>query len=278
MAFDDIPIIGKCYEQIPLTELNSTEAAVINAIASHKNGCYIGQKALALQARTSTGNLQKVLRGLCKKGIVTKEQSFPRINVAQRYFIDIKGLIAFTESVSLKTPSLEGKAFKDLTGIPKDGVGIFEGASAYPVGHPYKNNKNYKNDKDERFSFITKDLPETVRALIKFGNNIKEKLDNLERLGISLEAIKGALEETDFSNAYKVGGLFVEVLNCLIAEAEATTEKTIEQFTPRRCDLCVAKCVYESQNGLTEEKFLLGSRCEFNSESEYRIARERNGF
>ena len=278
MAFDDIPIIGKCYEQIPLTELNSTEAAVINAIASHKNGCYIGQKALALQARTSTGNLQKVLRKLRQKGIVITEQSFPRIGVAQRYFIDIKGLVAFTESVSLKTPSLEGNALKDSTDIPKDEVGISEGVSAYPAGHPYKNNKNYKNDKDERFSFITKDLPENVRALIKYGNNVKDKLDNLERLGISLEAIKGALEETDFSNAYKVGGLFVEVLNRLIAEAEATTEKTIEQFTPRRCDLCVAKCVYESQNGLTEEKFLLGSRCEFNSEAEYRIARERNGF
>ena len=273
MAFDDIPIIGKCYEQIPLTELNSTEASVINAIASHKNGCYIGQKALALQARTSTGNLQKVLRKLRQKGIVITEQSFPRIGVAQRYFIDIKGLMAFTESVSLKTPSLEGKALKDSTDIPKDEVGISEGVSAYPAGHPYKNNKNYKNDKDERFSFITKDLPENVRALIKYGNNIKDKLDNLERLGISLEAIKDALEETDFSNAYKVGGLFVEVLKRLIAETEATTEKTIEHYEPRVCDLCTVKCA----SGNDQESFNRGSRCYLSTATEYRVTRERNG-
>jgi len=136
-----------------------------------------------------------------------------------------------------------------------------------------KEYKQYKNDKDERFSFITKDLPESVKALIEYAPNVSDELDELERQGISLERIKGALEDTDFTNAYKVGGLFMSVLRGLRVSLAPIVEKPIEVFEPRKCDVCKSGCVFG--NSLAE--FEQGARCELATATEYRITKQRNG-
>jgi hypothetical protein len=234
--FSDIPEVGKCYQQIPPNKLNPTERNVILLIVGHKNGCYIGEQALAQQVGTTVGNLRKVLGKLVKKGLVVKEQRFAHRGVRQCYRISVVALKELTgESLSVKTPLHSLPVSDEHKGSREAVKGFFEGAYAYPVGHPYrdyKNNKNDKDDKDERFSFITKDLPESVKALIEYAPNVSDELDNLIHQGISLERIKGALENTDFTNAYKVGGLFMSVLRGLRVSVAPIVEKPIEVYEP----------------------------------------------
>ncbi len=62
--FNDLTAIYKYFEQLPDREINPTDASVIIAIARQPDGCIIGEEKLAKQARTSVGNLMKVLGGL----------------------------------------------------------------------------------------------------------------------------------------------------------------------------------------------------------------------
>lgn len=273
MSFNDLAAIYAYFEQLPVGYINPTEASVIIAIARQPNGCFIGEVKLAAQARTSVGNLNKVLVKLRRLGIVTGDQRYARKGLRQCYRITITGLGAYAERVSIKTPFEGMDSTEAEMGIAKTVKGIFESATAYPVEHPYKEYKQYKNDKDERFSFITKDLPESVKALIEYAPNVSELLDELEHQGISLERIKGALEDTDFTNAYKVGGLFMSVLRGLRVSVAPIVEKPIEVFEPRKCDVCKSGCVFG--NSLAE--FEQGARCELATATEYRITKQRNG-
>jgi DNA-binding IscR family transcriptional regulator len=273
MSFNDLAAIYAYFEQLPVGYINPTEASVIIAIARQPNGCFIGEVKLAAQARTSVGNLNKVLVKLRRLGIVTGDQRYARKGLRQCYRVSVSGLGAYVERVSVKTPFESMDSTEAEMGISKTVKGIFESATAYPVGHPYKEYKQYKNDKDERFSFITKDLPESVKALIEYAPNVSDELNELERQGISLERIKGALEDTDFTNAYKVGGLFMSVLRGLRVSVAPIVEKPIEVFEPRKCDVCKSGCVFG--NSLAE--FEQGARCELATATEYRITKQRNG-
>jgi len=273
MSFNDLAAIYAYFEQLPVGYINPTEASVIIAIARQPNGCFIGEVKLAAQARTSVGNLNKVLVKLRRLGIVTGDQRYARKGLRQCYRISLSGLGAYFERVSIKTPFESMDSTEAEMGISKTVKGIFESATAYPVGHPYKEYKQYKNDKDERFSFITKDLPESVKALIEYAPNVSDELDELERQGISLERIKGALEATDFTNARKVGGLFISVLRGLRVSVAPIAEKPIEVYEPSTCDMCVTKCA--GGNSLAE--FEQGARCLLATATEYRVIKQRNG-
>ena len=271
--FNDLAAIYKHFEQLPDGDINPTDASVIIAIARQPDGCFIGEVKLAAQARTSVGNLNKVLVKLRRLGIVTGDQRYARKGLRQCYRVSLSGLGAYVERVSVKTPFNSVDSTDAEMGISKTAKGIFESATAYPVGHPYKEYKQYKNDKDERFSFITKDLPESVKALIEYAPNVSDELVELERQGISLERIKGALEATDFTNAYKVGGLFMSVLRGLRVSVAPIVEKPIEVYEPITCDMCVTKCA--GGNSLAE--FDQGARCFLETATEYRVIRQRNG-
>jgi len=274
MAFNDIPEVGKCYQQIPPNLLNSTERNAILLIVGHKNGCYIGEKALAEQVGTSSGNLRKVLGKLVKKGLVIRVEKKAHKGRQQCYRIDVSALQVLAERVSIKTPSNSVDITEADKGSREAVKAFFNSAYAYPVGHPYKEYKNNKNDKDERFSFITKDLPENVKAFIEYAPNVSELLDELELQGISLERIKGALEDTDFTNAYKVGGLFMSVLRGLRVSVAPIAEKPIEVYEPRKCDGCLESCTF---NALTPEKFNEGYKCFIENSGTYQEMRKRNG-
>ena len=172
--FNDLAAIYKHFEQLPDGDINPTDASVIIAIARQPDGCFIGEEKLAKQARTSVGNLMKVLGKLRRLGIVTGDQRYARKGLRQCYRVSVSGLGAYVERVSVKTPFNSMDSTEAEMGISKTAKGIFENATAYPVGHPYKEYKQYKNDKDERFSFITKDLPESVKALIEYAPNVSE--------------------------------------------------------------------------------------------------------
>lgn len=273
MSFNDLAAIYAYFEQLPVGYINPTEASVIIAIARQPNGCFIGEVALAAQARTSVGNLNKVLVKLRRLGIVTGDQRYARKGLRQCYRVSLSGLGDYLERVSVKTPFNSMDSTEAEMGISKTVKGIFESATAYPVGHPYKEYKHYKNDKDERFFLITKDLPEGVKALIEYAPNVSDELDELEHQGISLERIKGALEDTDFTNAHKVGGLFISVLRGLRVYSAPIVEKPIEIYEPRTCDICVTKCA--GGNSLAE--FERGARCLLATATEYRVTKQRNG-
>ena len=274
MSFNDLAAIYAYFEQLPVGYLNPTEASVIIAIARQPDGCFIGEVKLAAQARTSVGNLNKVLVKLRRLGIVTGDQRYARKGLRQCYRVSLSGLGAYFERVSVKTPFNSMDSTEAEMGISKTVKGIFESATAYPVEHPYKEYKHYKNDKDERFSFIIKDLPESVKALIEYAPNVSDELDELERQGISLERIKGALEDTDFTNAYKVGGLFISVLRGLKVSVAPIVEKPIEVYEPRKCDGCLQGCAF---NSLTLDEFNDGYKCFIESSYTWQEMRKRNG-
>ena len=273
MSFNDLAAIYAYFEQLPVGYLNPTEASVIIAIARQPDGCFIGEVKLAAQARTSVGNLNKVLVKLRRLGIVTGDQRYARKGLRQCYRVSLSGLGAYFERVSVKTPFNSMDSTEAEMGISKTVKGIFESATAYPVGHPYKEYKQYKNDKDERFSFITKDLTESVKAHIDYAPNVSKLLDELAHQGISLERVKGALEATDFTNAGKVGGLFIDVLERLKVSVAPIVEKPIEVYEPSTCDMCVTKCA--GGNSLAE--FEQGARCLLATATEYRVIKQRNG-
>ena len=273
MSFNDLAAIYAYFEQLPVGYINPTEASVIIAIARQPNGCFIGEVALAAQARTSVGNLNKVLVKLRRLGIVTGDQRYARKGLRQCYRVSLSGLGDYLERVSVKTPFNSMDSTEAEMGISKTVKGIFESATAYPVGHPYKEYKQYKNDKDERFSFITKDLTESVKEHIDYAPNVSKLLDELAHQGISLERVKGALEATDFTNAGKVGGLFIDVLERLKVSVAPIVEKPIEVYEPSTCDMCVTKCA--GGNSLAE--FEQGARCLLATATDYRVIRQRNG-
>jgi hypothetical protein len=273
MPFNDLPPIYEAFERLPSGYINSTDSAVIVAIAHMPNGCFIGEEALAKRCRMSKSNLKKILGRLVNDGIVIKEQKFAHKGVRQCYHLDVDGLKAYSERVSVEIPTES----VSVTTAPMDSIkarkGIPVGANGYPVGHPYKEYKQYKNDKDERFSFITKDLPENVKALIKYGKNLSDELDNLELLGISLEAIKDALERVDFSNSYKVGGLFMSALKGLSTSLKPTVKTEYPSYEPFTCNLCedLKRCA----NGNDLEQFQQGARCFLATEGEHRVTLDR---
>lgn len=276
MPFNDLAAIYAHFQALPLGCLNSTDRAVIIAIARQPDGCFIGEDALAAQIGTSVGNLKKVLRKVRLEGIVTGDERYARKGKRQCYRVRVSGLDAYRQRVSVKTPFNSLGVTEAVMGSTKEVKGVASGANGYPVEHPYKQYKQYKNDKDEkleRFNFVTEDLPLKVKALINYGSNISDELDNLIHQGISLEAIKDALEATDFSNAHKVGGLFLHTLRGLRGSLVPTVEKAVKVYEPSTCDMCVSKCAFG--NSLAE--FEQGARCFLATATEYRISRERNG-
>ena len=85
--------------------------------------------------------------------------------------------------------------------------------TSYPK--PNKPNKPIKRINLERWQIITSYLPDNVKRLIKADQNSERLLDELVRQGTSITAIRDAVAKVDYTNAYKVGGLFIATLEKL---------------------------------------------------------------
>jgi len=243
----------------------------------------MGHVRLAAQCGTTPRHSLRVIRKLVALGFVTKEQAFAHSGKAQCYRVDLAAIKSYTQYVTPMSPITKKHDATEPKGDTTEPKGDTYGSKARHPRHPYKDNKDYKDDKDERFYFIIQDLEDSVKKLIKYGSNVKTKLDTLELLGVPLEAIKAAISDTDFSNAYKVGGLFISRLDHLIDAAKVVSRSvsSSEQydsiarpiFEPRKCDLCKAKCAYD--NSL--DRFLNGDRCDLESARQYGEVKKRNG-
>lgn len=276
MSFNDLAAIYLHFQALPLGCLNTTDRLVIITIARWPSGCFIGESALALEVGTGVGNLRKVLGKLRRLGIVFTEHKYGRKGRRQCYHASVSGLGAYSESLSVKTPLPSLSTPKEELGISKTVEPISGVSNAYSVGHPYKEDKEYKYDKDkrERFNFVTKDLPPNVKARINYGSNIGDELDNCVRLGIGLEELKRALEAKDFSSADSVGGAFVHHLKGLKSSLAPTVKKPVQIFKPRECDICLSAC---KGSDMPLELFKQGRRCEIDSATMERIVKQRNG-
>lgn len=268
MSFNDLAGIFDRLEKIPKDRLNSTDVLIIIAIARMPDGFYKGFPTLVMHTRTGEGNLKKRLRFLRSLGIIEREHRYARKGWKQHYRVNVTALDALTERVSVETPLVVKEVRKDGKGVGKNLKGISEVAKGLTTGHPYKEYKQYKNDKDERYSFIVSELSEEIKELIDYAPNISEIIDKLLNRGWSLEAIKGALEEVDFSNSYSVGGLFINVLEKLLSRPAPKPKEAIKSFSEYPCNFCKELCVMDGKGSIP---------CVIYSESVERIVKDRNG-
>lgn len=90
---------------------------------------------------------------------------------------------------------------------------LFRELTSYPK--PIKPIKPIKRINLDRWQIITSYLPDNVKRLIKADQNSEILLDELVRQGTSITAIRDAVAKVDYTNAYKVGGLFIATLEKL---------------------------------------------------------------
>ena len=89
-----------------------------------------------------------------------------------------------------------------------------------PYGYPKPNkpikpNKRNNEINYERWHVVTSGLDENVKRFINPAPNTELLLDNLERKGTRLTAIRDYLAKVNFSTSHKIGGLFVKSLEDL---------------------------------------------------------------
>jgi len=76
--------------------------------------------------------------------------------------------------------------------------------------------KNVSNEVT-RFDFIISKLPNHIKSEITYGKNFDRRIDELQRQGTTLEAIRDHLEASDFTSSNNVGGLVIYLLDRLLA-------------------------------------------------------------
>jgi len=84
---------------------------------------------------------------------------------------------------------------------------------SYPK--PIKPIKPIKRINGERWQVITSYLPDNVKRLIRPDQNSENLLDKLVLQGTTVTAIRDTVAKVDYTNAYKVGGLFIASLEKL---------------------------------------------------------------
>jgi len=272
MPFNDLPILWQCFQALPKEELNPTERLVLIHIATPSKGAYMGQDALAAQCGVTVRHSLRVIRKLVALGFVTKDLPFAHKGRAQCYRVDIAAIESYTHSVTPMSPITRKHDATEPKGDATEPKSDTYGSKAGHPRHPYKEYKDNKDDKDARYDFIIENLEDAVKARIKYGNNVRLKLDTLTLLGVPLKAIKAEISGMDFSTANNVGGLFIHRLDDLIDAATVAT-KSVRAFEPTTCDMCTVKCVFN--NSLDE--FQNGARCNFTLAAEYEEAKKRNG-
>jgi len=275
MPFDELPILWQCLESLPKDELNSTERLVLGVIATPLEGWKMGHVRLAAQCGTTPRHSLRVIRKLVALGFVTKEQAFAHSGKAQCYRVDLAAIESYTHSVTPMSPITKKHDATEPKGDATEPKSDTYGSKARHPRHPYKDYKDNKDDKDVRFVFIIEDLEDAVKARIKYGKNVRDKLDTLALLGVTLKAIKAEISGMDFSTAPNVGGLFVHRLDDLIDAATVVT-RSVRAFEPTTCDMCKDKCAWADRNNMSEDEFQNGSRCNFTLAAEYEEAKKRN--
>jgi hypothetical protein len=181
MSFNDIELFRRALAEAPEGLITPSMSSLLWVIVSYPNGCYIGQDALAKQARMKHDNYSKVLRRCTKLGLISREQSYARAGVRQCYRVNMSRLVELSR-VELSTPTINKRVELETV------QGVTESPSGSNPVHPYKDYKNYKSSKDDLFITSLSFIPANKRFVI--SEEVKKLLNELEHTGTTLEAIE----------------------------------------------------------------------------------------
>jgi hypothetical protein len=181
MSFNDIEPFRRALEEAPEGLITPSMASLLWVIVSYPNGCYIGQDALAKQARMKHDNYSKVLGRCTRLGLILREQSYARAGVRQCYRVNMTRLLELSR-VELSTPTNNKRVELETV----------QGGTKSPSGgnqvHPYKDYKYYKSSKEDLFITSLSFIPANKRFAI--SEEVKKLLIELEHTGTTLEAIE----------------------------------------------------------------------------------------
>jgi hypothetical protein len=148
-------------------------------------------------------------------------------------------------------PEAKRVVLNELLGAPQNINGC---AGEYAKKKKEIEKKKRKTQDLARFEFILQALPAPLRAQVKLHKTLNELLDNLERKGTSLDAIRGHLSAFDWNGIEKPGGIVVTRLRELLATKSAN-EVPLELPWCGICDEETRKVdrpwEYEGSNGAT---------------------------
>ena len=223
--------------------IKAGERSLLWVIISYPDGCFIGERELSNQTGLAVTTLRKYLGRYKKLNVITREQSFARKGLRQCYGVsmtELRNLLSLSPEIALE---LKNSKVNSVLPITEELKTFTESANAYHRGDPYKDNTNYKYDKDavkginlERFYYVISELPKTTQDLIKPGGNYEKLLDKCERQGTSLEVIKRLLGRVNFSNAVKVGALLEHQLRVICGELKPNESSSMPPHCGR--DFC----------------------------------------
>ena len=203
--------------------------SILWPILSQPNGCFVGEDELADQAGLAVGTLATYLRELTSLNLISREQTFARKGIRQCYRVELSGLYELLR-VSPDTPLSKPNS---LMGVTESVVPITESVNAsYPI-HPYREEREYKEERvnnslpifnHSRFEeYVLLALPKEVRQLVTPGKNFELLLDELETLG-ALRDVSGALNRTTYDPSRNPGGLVLRLLNDLLTVTKSQVE------------------------------------------------------
>lgn len=116
-------------------------------------------------------------------------------------------------------PETERVLSKELEGAPQSVTGY---AGEYPKKKKEIEKKERKTHELARVEFILQALPAHLRAQVILHKTLNGFLDELERKGTSMEAMRDCLGAFDWSGIEKPGGIVVTLLRELLAAKSAS--------------------------------------------------------
>lgn len=265
MSFNDIEPFRRALEGAPEGLIKPSMASLLWVIVSYPNGCYIGQDALAKQARLKHENFKRVLRDCTKLGLITREQSYARAGVRQCYRVNMTRLLELAR-VELSTPTTNKRMELETV----------QGGTESPSGsnpvHPYKDYKNYKSSKDDLFSSFLSFIPANKRFAI--SGEITKLLQELEHAGTTLEAVKAEIRGHDWERINNPRVFFTRLLRDLVARpVHHTSKRQPPKCSNPDCDPITRKLSYPVEIPHGD-----GAKTYYCLDCSYSAGNKRNGY
>ena len=190
MSFNDIESFRKALEGVPEGLIKPSMSSLLWVIVSYPNGCYIGQDALAKQARLKHDNFNKSLRACTKLGLIEREQNYARTGVRQCYRVNMPRLLELGR-VEHNPPTLINRVEHNPV------VGVTESSTGSNQVDPYKDNKYYKSSNEDLFNSSLSFIPASKRFSI--SKELYSLLEKLEHRGTTLEALRADFSQVNWN-------------------------------------------------------------------------------
>lgn len=255
MSYDDLLPWRALAQRIPKDVLNPTHRLIIVTLMTYESddkGAFFKPEnisnELGLSYRAVMDNFHYLGSGKvwkdghykpcenleCKSHLgIIKTSYYAKRSKAQNYRLDLQAIKNLV-SVRLSAPINESmnvvaemRAPEDLMRAPEDANGCDE-PQAYKHNKQLINiNKRIFKVNETRFNnLILNNLPRDLRSKVNAGQNYEEQLNELERLRVSENRIRGAFNLLPWHEVKSVGGAVSKSLADLVTEAnKANSER-----------------------------------------------------